>query len=241
MEIRQKKNLIPWLLAAAVLVVLIIGIITLLDINSYKFKEDARYPLLGENFEICKGDKAKIEKNKDYAVLSSGGVTLECKDNAAYFNGKKGLVILSSWEIVVLENGGSEGYRIAPFTEVSASGNSVILSRDGKNKIADAVFLFNGTDTFVLLKDAVLKIEDREVPLPAYSYVIANYGNWVQYENADTREYTIEYPEAESVRLVIPSAGAEVIPEMDLYSIDGSEHMLISSLSFLDEYLLRED
>lgn len=241
MEIRQKKNLIPWLLAAAVLVVLVVGIITLLDINSYKFKEDACYPLLGEYFEIHKGEKAKIGKDQDYATLSCGGVTLECKDNAAFFTGKKGLVTLSSWEIVVLENGGSEGYRLAPFTEVSASGNSVILTRDGKNRIADAVFLFNGTDTFVPLKDAVLKIEDREVPLPAYSYVVANYGNWVQYGNADTREYTIEYPEAESVRLTVPSAGAEIIPEMDLYSIDGSDHMLISSLSFLDEYLTGKD
>ena len=242
MEIKQKKNILPWLLSAAALTVLITGIVMALDIHSYTFREDAWYPVMGNAFEIHKGDKAKIEKDQDYAVLTGDGASVKCTDNAAFFTGRKGLVTLASWEIVVLESdGSSEGYRLAPFTEVAASGNSVILSRGNKNKVVNAVFLFNGTDTFIPLKDAVLVFEDREVPLPAFSYVIANYGNWVRYENSETREYTIEYPAAESVRLQIPSAGTEIIPEMDLYSISGSEHMLISTLSFLDEYLTETD
>lgn len=82
-------------------------------------------------------------------------------------------------------------YRLEHFSTVSTE-NGVIVLTDGSLKTEDAKgFLHDGIDTYIFLERVTVKAGDQTVELPAMSYVVARYGNTLQYYSPVTGKSTV--------------------------------------------------
>ena len=82
-------------------------------------------------------------------------------------------------------------YRLEHFSTVSQNGSGVVLT-DGSLKTEGAKgFLHDGIDTYIFLERVTIKAGDETVDLPPMSYVVARYGNTLQYYSPSTGKSTV--------------------------------------------------
>lgn len=81
--------------------------------------------------------------------------------------------------------------RLEHFSTVSQEGGSIVL-RDGSLKTEDAKgFLHDGIDTYIFLEHVTITAGDETAELPPMSYVVARYGNTLQYYSPATGKSTV--------------------------------------------------
>lgn len=223
----------------AIVLCLVTGLILFRSVDRFKFTGPGYYPVDSMTYEIKKGDTADLESGENYATLTlPNGETCAGTENAVYYTDRLAAVLLCPWELVAApENDEAAGYRVNCFTEIEKSGRNVIVTSGENKNIAAGALLFNGKDTYIVLQNARLITRDLEMDLPPLSYVIVNRGNWLQVRNHDTDEYKIhEIDVTDEVLIELEESGITVYAESDRMMHDGYEDMLISELSFLNEF-----
>lgn len=208
----------------------VIAIYFVRGVDSYKIDENAVYFVNDSIYTISKGSKAVYDVKEEKIIVEADGKEYTSIGLPLYFNDFKSFLTINDYAYISVKGQYVDGYKMSYLTKFEIDEELIIAKRENNGSIIDNGFLFDGNDTYVLLESTVLKIDDRNIGLSQFSYVIVSKGNWVKHYDTNTREFAIDYITNETdIRILGPQNAYEIIPDVDIITVNGKKTMLFST------------
>lgn len=138
---------------------------------------DGAYNYFGERKMEYSGSCRLQYKNGKVTLKNQEG--LHPLDSTPLYTGSSSAVV--AYDYVWNDISTGMLYRLGYFGEIKQENNSISLI-DGSRKQEQARgFLYDGVDTYIFLEHVTVTAGAETVQLPAMSYVVARYGNTLQY------------------------------------------------------------
>ena len=225
----------------AVLCVLIcagLSVLFLDNVERYKFKQEAIYFSNGMDFGISEGSSAIID-DEGYAIITlKNKQVLDRNTIPAYFVGEDKVLLLSKLAYYCPSYDAKfSASKLLPFTQISFKKDTLYsdISRNNDSKTEQNGFLFDGSETFVFLEHMKIRYDDKLIDVSPLSYMIVNYGNWVQIYNHETNEYIYDETSDYVVATNIESSYSINIATRTV-TFKGKDTLLISNISMMKDY-----
>lgn len=225
----------------AVLCVLICAALSVLfldNVERYKFKQEAIYFVNGMDYGISEGSNAVID-DEGYAIITlKNKQVLDRNTIPAYFVGEDKILLLSKLAYYCPSYDAMfSASKLLPFTQISFNDDSLYsnISRNSKSKSEQTGFLFDGYETFVFLEPMKIKYDDKTINVSPLSFMMVNYGNWVQIYNQETNEYTYD-DTSDYVVATNSDSSYSINVATRTITFNGKDTLLISNIDMMKDY-----
>lgn len=244
-RIKFTKKTIIIIIAVVLLVVAAVSLLAYRTLTTYRFTEQAVYSVMDFDFDVPAGSTAKVDENGKTVLHIKGQEDLDVDEAGVFFvESPKMLTIKPMSYYCANQTDMLQGKQITPLTEVTCEYGLTAFSRNGKKLEEEGDFLYDGDNTYITLRDAQLIIGDEKITdLPALSYVISCYRNWVAYRDHDTGKYVYihlvdtEAEEYKEVKLYFDSDKLTVVCDRDRAISPYDNFMLTTAITRLEEVL----
>lgn len=192
------KNKTKWKIEIIVLELVVIcallGVLFLKKVETYKFTSDATYFVSDIEINIPEGSKCRSERGEnEFNIVTPEKNNIEVISLPAYYDNQNKVVILKKLAYFKPNRMKNEGYKLNFFSEISFdSNNRMTISRDDNSVSDSGGFLFDGINTYIILEDARLRYDFKNILLSPLSYIIVEKDNSVTYFDYDSKTFQYE-------------------------------------------------
>lgn len=240
-QLNKKTALV---IAGAVLVLAAAAsILAYRNLTGYRFSEPAVYSVMDLDFDVPAGSVARVDKEGKTMLKIKDGSELSAEEAGIFFvDTPKMLTIKPMSYYRANQTDILEAKQITPLTEVQCEYGVTTFQKNAKKLEEEGDFLFDGDNTYITLRDAVLVVGDEKIAdLTALSYVICSYRNWVAYKVHGSGTYVYlplsEEEEYREVKINFLQDNVSVICDRDRVTSPYDDFMLTSAVSRLEEAL----
>ena len=218
-------------LAGVLLVVLALFVYWYADgLSSYSPNAQTYQILGGESFNYS--ENVTFREREDGGKVEDDNGSRELIESPILYEGSTQMTIPCNMLLMnPLDNIGLR--RINRFTTVSERGGLITFTSDKKTAEVHGGFLYNGKDLYIFLEDTVLNISGDEVRLPAMSYAVVPYCQYIEYFNSETKEDKVIYIDEMNITAKSVSGYKLDIGRDIIYKGD-QEALLYSSVDNID-------
>lgn len=225
----------------AVLCVLICAALSVLfldHVERYKFKQDAIYFVNGMDYGIQEGSVAEINDEGNAIITLPNKQVLDENTIPAYFYGQNKILLLSKLAYYCPSYDAKfSTSKLLPFTQISYNSETLYstLSRNNDKKQEQSGFLFDGYETFVFLEPMKIKYDNKIINISPLSYMMVNYGNWVQLYDPSTNDYIYDET-SDYVFATNSDQSYSINVATRTITFNGKDTLLISNIEMMKEY-----
>ena len=231
-----KKNYIASTVVAAIVFVLLGSFIIISLINMNKNKIIVR----SENanlYQFFREEKKEFDAKLSYE--NDKMVNIKSNDYKPYsgsplYDKNSQKIILPSTSSIVFYHRQNLAYRLPKYSTLTFNEGSSFISSNGNIASASGFFIFDGVDTYIMPVASVLKYNNKEIALSAYSYVIAN-ENGITYYNYETDKATVVETSITRALVIIDDVGIDLLKNATV--INNDVQLILSNIDRLSIYL----
>ncbi len=194
------------------------------EVNVYQYFSDRKYEY-----------SAMISKNRKDVIIDYKpiDVKINLDSTPIYYNSKKDDIVVFAKDMSVVMPTMSCAEYLAPgYSYITFKNNIYTMTTNKYNGKLNHYFLYDGGDLYFFIEKVILKINNEEIELSPYSYVIANYGGYLSYYDRGTDTYkTLTIGNHD---IVVSNEYYKILIDKDIIDYQGTNVILTSKLDKLN-------
>ena len=143
-------------------------------IKEYVVENNELYTYFGTQ-KINYNTKLKLSRDNDETELIIDGENTKLDSEPLYYKNDKRIILPTNMLLVNPSNMLQK--RVNYYSIISSDKNKYTLTRDGKTVDISNTFLYDGNDLYIFLENTTIKFDDKEIEIPAMSYVLCVYND----------------------------------------------------------------
>jgi len=227
-----KANYISSMIVLAIVLVVIASIIIvgLIGPKKNKIVLNVDNSLMYQYFSTNKIEfEAKIsEENKKIVNIDSDTHDIY-EVTPIYYKDEIGMIIPKNSAIVFYYRDNLI-YQLPKYSKLTNVDDANIINSNSKTESASNFFIYDGEDLYIIPNDCTIKVNNQEITLSGYSYIIADI-NGVTYYNYELDEVIVIDEQIKSASLIINDVGIDLLKDVTV--INSKVRLLPSNVSNL--------
>ena len=226
------KLMIPILFMVVLFIAFLIYYQVSIHSNYHVDTEEKVYQYFSDNkYEY----NAIVSKNRKGVIVDFKPIDVKINIDSTpiYINDKKGnVVILPRNMSVVMPTMSCAEYLAKGYSYITFKNGVFNLTTDRYDGRLNHYFLYDGGDLYFFIEKVTLKVNNEEISLSPYSYIIANYGGYLSYYDKESDTYktlTINNHD-----IVVSNEYYKILVDKDIIDYQGTNVILSSKLDKLN-------